>query len=559
MVDAALAIATLGTAAVVVAFLLGGRVDRATMSEATVQPPHFRQLTFDDATIWTARFAPDGRTVVYSSAHGGGDSRVLLTRLEFAGATALSAPNAVLFAVSPDAEMLTGLSPLGPRREATLVRAPLLGGAARHLLEHVTFADWSAADGTIAVVHVVGSQQRLEFPIGNVVFQTEGEIAFPRVSPSGDRVAFLNWPVKDDDRGTVDIVDRKGQRQTVSRVWEGVWGLAWTPAGNEVWYSASEPGGQYELWGGGVGRAERRIYGAPVNVVLQDIAKDGKALIARQDRRIRVEGSFAGETGVRDLSQGDSWAFDVSRDGARVLLTYFGQGSSLNYDVYVRGSHDAEATRVGEGQAQQFSPDGTAVLAVIYGPPSRVMVYPIGPGDSTTVATGSILVTQARWLPDGRRLLVIGTEPSHGQRAYVTDVAGSAPRAITPERITYTLNQVALSHDGTRVAFRSPEGTVTLYSTATAPSTVVKGLAVGEMPIAWTGDDRSLLLLDQNSPRRLVAVDLSSGQREILKEIAPSNPSWIGPREISLTPDGRSFVANYQSFQMTLFLVEGLK
>src|SRR5258708_37827125 len=118
---------------------------------------------------------------------------------------------------------------------------------------------------------------------------------------------------------------------------------------------------------------------------------------------------------------------------------------------------------MGEGQAQQFSPDGRSVLSVVHGPPSRVMVLPIGPGDPRTIPTATVTVTTARWLPDGRRLLTIGTEPGKGMRAYVIDLNGAAPRPISPEGTTFTAETLALSPDGTRVALRSPDGRVMLY------------------------------------------------------------------------------------------------
>ena len=68
---------------------------------------------------------------------------------------------------------------------------------------------------------------------------TQGEIGYPRISPTGDRVAFLAWPVKGDDRGTVVVVDRDGHQDTISSAWEGIRGLAWTPNGDEVWYTAA--------------------------------------------------------------------------------------------------------------------------------------------------------------------------------------------------------------------------------------------------------------------------------------------------------------------------------
>jgi eukaryotic-like serine/threonine-protein kinase len=559
----ALAVAVAAVAFAAAGGLWYGR--RASMGPARgtpLEPPRFRQLTFDDVVIDAARFAPDGRTVVYGARHDMGDASLLLTRLEFPGATPLPVPNAVLFSVSPDAEMLAGvnLRRRGLDVEATLARVPLLGGAPRPLLEHVTYADWSAADGSIAAVHVVGSEQRLEFPIGHVLVSSQGEITYPRISPAGDRVAFLAWPVKTDDRGTVVVVDRTGHQETISPTWEGVRGLAWTPRGDEVWYTAASAGTQYELWASAPGRKARRIFSAPAGLLLNDIAKDGRALVAQYERGIRVEGVFDGDAAPRDLSWlSSSFAWDISNDGRKVLLTHFGQGSSQNYDVYIRGAHDAQASRVGEGQGQQVSPDGKAVLAVIHGPPSRVVIYPIGTGEAKTVPTGNVLVTNARWLADGH-FMVIGTEPSRGVRAYVVDSDGAAaPRAITPERVTFSAEQIALSHDRRIVAFRPADGVMTLYHTDGSAATKANGFAADEMPIGWTGDDRSLLLLTDDSPRQLVAVDTLSGRRTVLRTIAPSNRAFIGPTSVFLTPDGRSYVANYQRRVMTLFLVDGLK
>src|SRR5206468_11080900 len=93
-----MAIATVAT--VVVAAIAGAWIGRRASSAqetATASPPVFRQLTFRRGSIGGARFAPDGRTVVYSASWDGGDSRLYLTRPESPGATPLALPTAVLF------------------------------------------------------------------------------------------------------------------------------------------------------------------------------------------------------------------------------------------------------------------------------------------------------------------------------------------------------------------------------------------------------------------------------------------------------------------------------
>jgi dipeptidyl aminopeptidase/acylaminoacyl peptidase len=175
------------------------------------------------------------------------------------------------------------------------------------------------------------------------------------------------------------------------------------------------------------------------------------------------------------------------------------------------------------------------------------------------VATGNVTVTSARWLPDGRRLLIVGTEPGKRLRAYLTDVNGATPRPIAPEGISFTPDTLPLSPDGERVALRSPDGHVLVYLLAGGEPVSVNGLKEDEMPIGWTGDGRGLLLLDGRPPRRVLKLDPASGRRELLKEIHPSDPSLSGPAKVMITPDGHSYVANYAHAQMTLYLVDGLK
>jgi Tol biopolymer transport system component len=190
----------------------------------------------------------------------------------------------------------------------------------------------------------------------------------------------------------------------------------------------------YELWAATIDGREHRMFGAPGAINIFDVAKDGRALVASVDRTTHVNGWFAGEPGERDMSWLEfSFARDLSPDGQRVLLSYSGEGSSPNYDVYVRNAASADATRIGEGEAQQFSPDGRSVLTIVHGPPSQVQILPIGTGQPTTVATGPVTTRHARWMPDGKHLLILGTEAGKGLRAYVTDLAGSAPRPVSPE------------------------------------------------------------------------------------------------------------------------------
>lgn len=199
------------------------------------------------------------------------------------------------------------------------------------------------------------------------------------------------------------------------------------------------------------------------------------------------------------------------------------------------------------------------MLSVVHGPPPRLVILPIGVGEATNVSTGQVTVTAARWLPDGKRLLVIGTEPSARVRVYVTEVTGGTPRSITPEGITFVPDQIALSEDGTRLAAHSPEGVVMIYPTSGDRPMPVSGLNPGEIPIGWTPGDRGIVVRDAQDRRRLLEVEPTTGQRTLFREFVPSDSSLFGPGLLAWTPDGRTFAALFERRKVTIYVVEGLK
>jgi dipeptidyl aminopeptidase/acylaminoacyl peptidase len=160
-------------------------------------------------------------------------------------------------------------------------------------------------------------------------------------------------------------------------------------------------------------------------------------------------------------------------------------------------------------------------------------------------------------MPDGQRLVVIGTEAGKGQRAYVVGTDGSGLRAVSPEGIT--VRQLVVSRDGAFVALRSPDGRYMLYPTGGGEPRPIEGLTDDEAVLGWSGDGRAALVGAASGPiRRVVRVDPATGRRETVRDITP--PEGLrGPSQVMLTPDGRTMVANFGRVQMKLFLVEGLR
>jgi len=92
-----------------------------------------------------------------------------------------------------------------------------IDGSPRALVENVRDAEWGP-DGELAVVRRVSGMDRLEYPLGHVLYETTGYVSEPRVSADGSRVAFLDHPTGAvyDDRGWVKVVDRQGEIKTTS-------------------------------------------------------------------------------------------------------------------------------------------------------------------------------------------------------------------------------------------------------------------------------------------------------------------------------------------------------
>jgi serine/threonine protein kinase len=216
-----------------VALAAGVFAGKLLFSSTPPPPPLYRQLTFRRGSIRSARFAPDGQTILYSAAWQGGPLDVFTARPEAPEARSMGLSHTQLVSVSSASEMavLLNSKALGTWVSmGTLARAPLVGGAPRELLEQVQWADWSPDGNSLAVVRDFGGRNRLEFPIGKPLYETGGWVGHPRVSPKGDLIAFIDHPVQGDDRGTIAVVDLSGHKKNLSEEWYTVQGLAWLPA-----------------------------------------------------------------------------------------------------------------------------------------------------------------------------------------------------------------------------------------------------------------------------------------------------------------------------------------
>ena len=249
----------------------------------------------------------------------------------------------------------------------TLARAPMMGGGAREILTDVVAADWGSDGGSLAVAHLVGSTQRLEFPVGNVLYETGGAISHPRVAPDGNRVAFVDRPVRGDDRGAVAVIDRNGTKTILSNGWTSITGLAWSRSGDEIWFTASELGPNCSLYGVDLRGRRRSIATSAGRMTLHDITTDGRLLLSESSFRFATSYRSFSESADRDLSWlGASVASDLSPDGQFVLFMQPGHATGrAGYSIYARKIDGSPPIRLGEGLSGALSPDGQWTAATV--------------------------------------------------------------------------------------------------------------------------------------------------------------------------------------------------
>ena len=292
--------------------------------------PTFQRLTYRAGVITGARFAPDGQNVIYSAAWDGKPVEAFTTRIGGPESRPLGLPSAGVLAASSTGEVALSLGCELNWAECrgTLARMPLAGGAVREVLEDVFYADWSPDAKNLAVVRAVDGRFRLEYPIGKVLYEAPGWITYPRVSPKGDRIAFLDHPALGEDDGSVSIVDLSGHKTTLSSGWKNLKGLAWSPKGDEVWFSADRMTRSQFVYAVTLSGKERLVLQAPGWMRLQEISRDGRVLLLQASPRSRIMWQQPGASTERDLSWFDwSTVADLSDDGKKLLFYEWGEAS----------------------------------------------------------------------------------------------------------------------------------------------------------------------------------------------------------------------------------------
>jgi Tol biopolymer transport system component len=544
--------------------LLGGAVAVAagaylaghkSAAPATAELPSYQRLTFRRGPLATARYAGDGKTVIYSARWEDEPRALFSTQPGSPESMQLPYGEADIASVSSTGELalilkrrsLRGFATLG-----TLARSPLSGGAAREVLADVQGADWLPDGSGLAVSRLTGERYRIEFPIGKPVYDTVGFVTDPRVSPDGTLVAFADHPLLGDDRGTLAVVDRAGKVRTFPGDYSSIQGIAWANGGREIWFTGSETSNARSLFTMTLDGTRRTILRVPGSLQLGDVGADGSVLLWEQNTRSGIMGHLPDGKGDRDLSWFDwSTVPRLSDDGKTLLFNEQGDAAEGGYAVYVRPTDGRPAVRLGTGLGSALSPDGKWVLTIRLDKVSEWVLLPTGVGEAKHIPADPLTLNVGRFTPDGAHIVFGGFEPGRSGRVFVQDLAGGKPKPITPEGV-----RGPVSWDTTLTAADGK-----LYPADGGAPRPIPGLEPDERVEGWAADNRTVFVrqVPPTYPNhRVFRLDIATGKRTLLHEIGPVPGAAPGPW-FYITPDGSSYAYSYNVSQGVLYRAVGLK
>jgi hypothetical protein len=105
------------------------------------------------------------------------------------------------------------------------------------------------------------------------------------------------------------------------------------------------------------------------------------------------------------------------------------------------------------------------------------------------------------------------------------------------------------------------QGEYVLYPVGSGEPRPVKYLERADTVIHWAADGRSVMVFRPNTlPVRIEKVELESGKRTLVRELAPADRSGVtGISNVSVSADGKWYVYGYARDVFQLFTVDGVK
>lgn len=516
--------------------------------------PRFEQIVYQQGLIERARFDSDESRLIYGAEWQPGDPEIYTSEASNPGGRSLALNNAHLLSISHHGELAVLLNvhtQYANARTGTLAIVPAIGGAPRRIVESVEDADWSPDGSDLAIAHYLRDVHRfqLEYPVGKTLYQNSGYISDVRVSPDGQRVAFMDHPFFGDDRGSVVVIDRSGAKKSITPEYPSERGLAWSADGKEVWFTTGSDMLSADLSG-----HVRPLLHSPGRLVLDEVTASGAIAHNEAFHNGMVVIGPATPPEGRDLSWLDSsYPFALSADGKLVAFSEQGKGGGAEYTAYVRPVDGSAPLRLASGVPTNISPDGKFAVVCSVTPPAQLTVVPLAVGEARQLTHDNLHHYDAVFTADGNSVIFGAQEPGHDWRIYMQPLDGGTAQPITPEGFQLP----SLSSDGSTLLMRHGAEWVTRPLSGGDPAPV-RGVIPGDYVLTWT-NDHQIWISHTDSSRHitLLKIDPKTGVRTPVRSLPAQNSLHIGDN-IQITPDGKTIAYSYSLVFDTLYRITGV-
>jgi DNA-binding winged helix-turn-helix (wHTH) protein/Tol biopolymer transport system component len=511
----------------------------------------FRQLTFANGLVRNARFAHDGQHVVYSAALNGKSSRVFETSTDGAGTKDLGFEAAQLASLSSKDRLALFRTSSEPALEA----APLAGGRPSLLSDHAIGADWSP-DGVLSLVVANEGMYSVQYPPGKTLYTSSDWIDDLRVSPHGDRVAFVKHPVPMDDGGDVVIAGTDGRSRVLSAGWESIEGLAWHPTEREVWFTAARSGINRSLMAVDMNGRVRQVAQIPGGMLLRDISPAGAVLISRATSRMSMFWGNVDSSSPQNISWLDwSRAVAISSDGKRVLFDETGQGGGSRYSVYLYDVDKKSSDRLGDGRAIDLSSDGAWAITQSASEPQKLFLVSVKDHTAILIPNPGLDYRWIRFFPGQcRDILFAGGLPNQKEQLYRQHVPGDAP---VPISAGVRIRGVVLDDTGEFAAGVARETRLAIINLHDGSSRFLDNPA-HVTPVAFAGSGQILIRREDGNSVVLELLNLRNGRTRFYRKLAAGDGFGAAKTfPIFLAKDLKTFTYSRLETLSTLFLVFG--
>ena len=361
--------------ALVVAAAAAGVAGGRMMGTSAPASLTFTMRTFEPQSIFSARYMPDGETIVFSSALTGNSPALFEIRQGTLEARRFGPAQTHLLSVSSKGELavLTGATYLNHRLFVGTLARMTLEGSPRPWLDRVREADWSPDGTTVAVIRDLGGKDQLETrwaPGCTAPTATQRSTGLARRDARGvhGAPAAIRRPRLCQGRGPIGqghharrrVLGRRGRRLGARRVGGVVRrqrARDGRPAGGrDVVSDLSRPCRRRQPCG--VCAHQPWRFHNPRHCPERPVAGDARGKPIRRRRARGRSGRRAGpelaqqELGARALGHGLRLLFSDGNGGA-------------DYAVVWRKVDGSPIVHLGDGDNRGWSPDGRWVLGLI--------------------------------------------------------------------------------------------------------------------------------------------------------------------------------------------------